>query len=212
MALNTIIPDFARTLKTYRLAAKLSQEELAHRSGLDRTYISMLERGVKSPTLNTVFNLCDALEVNFSSMARHMCLQNTPKSSTKSEVKLPLMGSRVACGTPVGDEHFVEKEISLEKLLIKHPENTFFVQASGDSMAPVIQNNDFLIIDKEVSPKSGQIILAQVDNEFTVKRYFKEGKTVKLKAENPQYSTIEINENQKFIFCGLVISVIKNNP
>lgn len=112
----------------------------------------------------------------------------------------------------VDDEHFVEKEISLEKLLIKHPENTFFVQASGDSMAPVIQNNDFLIIDKEVSPKSGQIILAQVDNEFTVKRYFKEGKTVKLKAENPQYSTIEINENQKFIFCGLVISVIKNNP
>ena len=55
---NTV---FGEQLRQLRKAAGLTQEELAFRVGLDRTYISLLERGIKSPTLNTFFRLCKVL-------------------------------------------------------------------------------------------------------------------------------------------------------
>lgn len=205
------IPNFGQTLKLFRVATNLSQEELAEKSDLDRTYISMLERNVKSPTLQTMLNLCDALNISIDVFTAQM-MSKPFKEISKKEIKLPLMGTRVACGTPVGEDHFIEKEISLEKFLIKRPNDTFFVQATGESMAPTIQNSDYLVIDKSGSPKNGHIILAQVDNEFTVKRFMKENKLTTLKADNPIFESISLDENKKFIYCGTVISIIRNNP
>lgn len=54
---------FGLILKKNRINMKLSQEELAHRSNLDRTYISLLERGQRKPTLNTIFVLSASLEI-----------------------------------------------------------------------------------------------------------------------------------------------------
>lgn len=53
----------AIVLKEYRTEKNLSQEELADKCDLDRTYISLLERGKRKPTLSVVFNICDSLEV-----------------------------------------------------------------------------------------------------------------------------------------------------
>ncbi|HEY9188980.1 MAG TPA: helix-turn-helix transcriptional regulator [Ignavibacteria bacterium] len=53
---------FGEVLKKYRLQLHISQEELAHQSGLDRTFISLLERGKRKPTLNTVFSICKCLK------------------------------------------------------------------------------------------------------------------------------------------------------
>lgn len=60
-----------QVLRETRKRRKLSQEELAHRAGLDRTYISMLELGDNSPTLNTLICLCDALQVTLTEFAAH---------------------------------------------------------------------------------------------------------------------------------------------
>ncbi|MDZ4520844.1 helix-turn-helix domain-containing protein [Bacillus cereus group sp. BceL300] len=54
---------FGLTLQKYRTAAKLSQEQLAFNSGLDRTYISLLERGKRRPTINTIFALAHTLNL-----------------------------------------------------------------------------------------------------------------------------------------------------
>ncbi|WP_274364803.1 helix-turn-helix domain-containing protein [Paenibacillus thermotolerans] len=58
--------SFAKILKTLRINNKLSQEELAFRSNLDRTYISMLERGIHQPTISTLFALSKALNIKAS--------------------------------------------------------------------------------------------------------------------------------------------------
>jgi transcriptional regulator with XRE-family HTH domain len=54
---------FGMALKEERQKAELSQEELAHRAGYHRTYVSLLERGEKSPSLRTIFNLCGVLNI-----------------------------------------------------------------------------------------------------------------------------------------------------
>jgi transcriptional regulator with XRE-family HTH domain len=61
-----LLQAFGIVLKQLRTKKALSQEELAHRSSLDRTYISLLERGLRSPTINTLFALCRSLEINSS--------------------------------------------------------------------------------------------------------------------------------------------------
>jgi transcriptional regulator with XRE-family HTH domain len=64
----TIVLSFAKVLKSMRIMKKMSQEELAFRSELDRTYISMLERGVHQPTITTLFALSRALNIKPSEM------------------------------------------------------------------------------------------------------------------------------------------------
>jgi transcriptional regulator with XRE-family HTH domain len=59
----TIVLSFAKVLKSMRIMKKMSQEELAFRSELDRTYISMLERGIHQPTITTLFALSKALNI-----------------------------------------------------------------------------------------------------------------------------------------------------
>jgi transcriptional regulator with XRE-family HTH domain len=54
---------FGDVLRTYRKESGLTQEELAHRAEIHRTYVSLLERNEKSPTLNVLFRICKALEV-----------------------------------------------------------------------------------------------------------------------------------------------------
>lgn len=62
--------DFAKVLKSLRIKRSFSQEELAYRSNLDRTYISMLERGIHLPTLTSLFALAQALDMKPSDMVR----------------------------------------------------------------------------------------------------------------------------------------------
>ncbi|ALS26952.1 Xre family transcriptional regulator [Paenibacillus sp. 32O-W] len=62
--------SFAKVLKSVRIKRKMSQEELAFRSDLDRTYISMLERGIHQPTIASLFALSKALNMKPSDMIR----------------------------------------------------------------------------------------------------------------------------------------------
>lgn len=64
--------EFGLVLKKYRNESGLSQEELALRCGLDRTFISMLERGKRRPTINTVFSLAKALNIKPSAMIKEV--------------------------------------------------------------------------------------------------------------------------------------------
>jgi len=63
---------FGKTLRALRRERRLSQEALAFDSGLNRTYVSLLELGTRSPTLNTMVALCLALNLSFSSLASHI--------------------------------------------------------------------------------------------------------------------------------------------
>ncbi|CAM4168274.1 XRE family transcriptional regulator [Bacillus manliponensis] len=63
---------FGTVLQEHRLSSKMSQEELAFNSGLDRTYISLLERGKRKPTINTLFSLAGALNIHPSQLIKEL--------------------------------------------------------------------------------------------------------------------------------------------
>ncbi|MEM1312857.1 MAG: translesion error-prone DNA polymerase V autoproteolytic subunit [Patescibacteria group bacterium] len=130
-------------------------------------------------------------------------------SDTNNKISLPLYSSSVPAGFPSPAEDYIDSSIDLNKHLVPRPNSTFIVKVQGDSMIDAkITSGDILVIDKSLQPKNGQVILAIIDGEFTVKRYtFIDGKPV-LKAENSKYPAIDINDNSNFQIWGVVTYVI----
>ena len=126
-----------------------------------------------------------------------------------TELLIPIFTSRVQAGFPSPADDHLEDTLDLNTHLIQHQEATFFVKAQGDSMIGAgIHQGDILIVDKSLTPKSGKIVIAVVDGEFTVKRLHKYKGNITLKAENPEFKDIKIRGTDELIIWGVVTSVI----
>jgi DNA polymerase V len=85
-------------------------------------------------------------------------------------IALPLFSDRVPCGFPSPAQDYVEQRIDLNALLIQHPSATYFVKAAGDSMIDAgIGDGDLLVVDSAKKASHGDIVIAAVEGEFTVK-------------------------------------------
>ncbi|RYI41052.1 translesion error-prone DNA polymerase V autoproteolytic subunit, partial [Escherichia coli] len=101
------------------------------------------------------------------------------------------------------------QRIDLNQLLIQHPSATYFVKASGDSMIDGgISDGDLLIVDSAITASHGDIIIAAVDGEFTVKK-LQLRPTVQLIPMNSAYSPITISSEDTLDVFGVVIHVVK---
>ena len=97
------------------------------------------------------------------------------KYSTNMNAKSKLSGSVVA-GFPSPAEQYMEPPLDLNELLVKRPAATYFVRVSGDSMIGAgINDGDILVVDRSLRPADGDIIIACVDGDFTVKRFRERG-------------------------------------
>jgi len=124
--------------------------------------------------------------------------------------RIPMLSLGVSAGTPTASDDTIEREIDLADMLLEHPESTYFIRVVGDSMTDAgISDGDTLIVDCSIQPRSGQVVIAKVYGELTVKRYIKaEGRPV-LRAENRRYKDIAITADMDFTIVGVVRSCIK---
>jgi len=123
---------------------------------------------------------------------------------------LPLYAHRVPAGFPSPADDYVEAHLDLNEFLVAHREATFFVKVKGYSMTGAgIHEGDMLVVDRAIEPTSGKIIIAVVDGELTVKRLgFRHGRPV-LRAENPRFKDIELQDAQELQCWGVVTSCIR---
>ena len=117
------------------------------------------------------------------------------EKETASARLLPLSSEVISAGFPSPAEDYIELGIDLNKYLIKNPISTFFLRVSGNSMNNAgIYNNDLLIIDRSINPNPGDIVVALIDGEFTLKRLIKKENNYYLKADKENYPTINLYE------------------
>ncbi len=122
---------------------------------------------------------------------------------------LPLFESRVAAGFPSPADDHLERTLDLNELLVRRPAATFFVRVEGTSMIGAgIHPGDILVVDRAEEAQDGQIVVAAVDGELTVKRLRRERARVYLQPENPDYRPIEITGDTDLVIWGVVTSVI----
>lgn len=124
---------------------------------------------------------------------------------------IPLMSHSVRAGFPSPADDYVEKRIDLNEELIQHREATFFLRVRGHSMVGAgIDDGDELIVDRAIKPEHGRIVVAAVDGELTVKRFYRRGGIVKLVAESTEHPDIELKDGQEMVIWGVVTKIIKS--
>ncbi|ACJ41012.1 MULTISPECIES: LexA family protein [Acinetobacter] len=127
---------------------------------------------------------------------------------------IPLATERVAAGFPSPAQDDIEQALDLNEYLIRNENATFIVKANSLSMLDAgIDIDDPLIVDRSIPAKSGDIVIALIDNDFTVKRLIIDTQfqppKVWLKAENPDYQNIYIEEGQELVIWGVVTYNLK---
>lgn len=135
---------------------------------------------------------------------------NTPLEDQLEEQGLPLIG-RVAAGEPILAQEHVEGHYQVDPSLFK-PSADFLLRVNGMSMKDIgILDGDLLAVHRTSDVHNGQVVVARVDEDVTVKRLEKKGRQVLLHAENPDFEPIKVDlANQPFAIEGIAVGVIRN--
>ena len=123
----------------------------------------------------------------------------------------------VVVGFPSPAEQYQETPLDLNELLVKRPAATFFVKVQGESMiGEGIHDGDLLVVDRSLRPASGDVIIACVDGDFTVKTYRRIKRDggrgmrdeIRLEPANPDFPVIVLKSGQELDYFGKVTACI----
>ena len=133
-------------------------------------------------------------------------------SEFEERLKLQL-AQAIKAGFPSPAEDYRRDSLDFNRDLIKHPEATFYGRVQGDSMIEAsICDGDIAVIDRSVEPKNGDVVVAFINNEFTIKyldlTHRKEG-YIELRPANPQFKPIRVDADDNFEVWGVVVWTIK---
>lgn len=168
------------------------------------------QQGFKSP---------NAAEEHLKALARKGAIEMTPGASRGIRIPgfepatedngLPLIG-RVAAGAPILAQQHVEESCQIDPSFFQ-PKADYLLRVHGMSMKDIgIWDGDLLAVHTTREARNGQIVVARIDDEVTVKRFKREGSKVWLLAENSEFAPIEVDlEQQELVIEGLSVGVIR---
>lgn len=125
----------------------------------------------------------------------------------KASASVRVLGT-VTAGFPSPAEEELADTMSLDEYLIKNPEQTFLIKVVGDSMIDAgIREGDLVLVERGRTPKNRDIVIAQVDREWTMKYYEKTGTDILLVPANKKYPPIK--PRQELVIGGVIVAVIR---
>src|SRR6056300_2120960 len=131
-----------------------------------------------------------------------------PTTETVSRIPLPLFADRIPAGFPSPAQDYVEARLDLNELCIKHPAASYFVRVDGDSMARLLLPNDILVVDRSLTPSHGDIVIASINAELTVKTLELRPRP-RLVPQNPRYAPITPRDGEELEVFGVVTNVVR---
>ncbi|MBS0313240.1 MAG: transcriptional repressor LexA [Proteobacteria bacterium] len=161
------------------------------------------------------FRSANAAEEHLRALERKGILDILPGASRGIQLKqaglpgLPLIG-RVAAGTPILAEENIRSRHKIDAALFS-PNADYLLEVKGDSMINIgIHDGDLLAVHKTSEARSGQIVVARIDNEVTVKRLKRKGGAIELLPENDRLSPIAVDPRvDDFAIEGLAVGIIR---
>jgi len=135
-------------------------------------------------------------------------LSSARRADNQPSLHLPLIG-RVAAGTPLLAIESRERELRIDADLF-WPRPDYALTVQGDSMIGAgVENGDLLLVHRTPEAASGQIVVARLDDEVTVKRLRRRGRGVFLEPDNPDFSIIHVAPDREFAIEGLAVGTIR---
>lgn len=188
-------------IKNYRMEHSMSMDDFAKKSGISKAYISLLEKNKHpktgnpiAPSVESIRKAATGMNMDFDALFKMIdgnvslspiseLVDSYPNIRPIGTQRFPVLGS-VACGEPVymdeQRELYVDSTISVQA--------DFVLIAKGDSMINArIHDGDIVFIHKQDIVENGEIAVVAIDDEATLKRFYKYADMVVLRAENPAY-------------------------
>ncbi len=162
------------------------------------------------------FRSLTAADDHLKALARKQVIELIPNSSRGIRLLTPAVNNgtpvvgRVAAGEPIMSEQHIEEYYQIESTLFS-PTANYLLRVRGMSMRDVgIFDGDLLAVHSTPIAQKGQIVVARVDDEVTVKRFKQRGNIVTLQAENPEFNDIRVDlRTQEFYIEGIYVGVIR---
>jgi repressor LexA len=166
------------------------------------------------------FRSANAAEEHLKALARKQVIEIIPGASRgirillqdaeNEELGVPLIG-QVAAGEPILAQEHVESHYQVDPGMFK-PQADFLLRVNGESMKDIgIMDGDLLAVHKTQDVRDGQVVVARVDDDVTVKRLERKGAMVFLHAENEEFTPIEVDlTSQSLSIEGLAVGVIRS--
>jgi repressor LexA len=182
---------------------------------IEQKFASFFREQRRMPTYSEMLPL---LGVKAKSAAEYWIKKLLDKGALEKDAKgflkpahlsfnLPLVGN-VAAGFPSSAEEELRDTISFDEYLINNSTASFVLSVTGDSMiGEGIKEKDLVIVERGREPKNGDIILAEVDGNWTMKYFYKKGKKITLEAANPKYPPIIPKEELQI--AGVITAVVR---
>jgi len=187
-------------------------KSFSQRLAIMRKFYSTQQR---LPSYGELLRLCGWNSKNSAYRFMQKLLQQHLVSQTSNGTFVPtskltgvkLLGS-IAAGFPSPAEEELTDAINLDQYLISHPSSSFLVRVSGDSMIEAgIQPNDLVIVERQRQPRSGDIVIAYVDDAWTMKQFTTQDKRIVLLPANKKYKPIYPTTELKIE--GVIVGVVR---
>ena len=197
-------------IKELRKINKITQDKLSKSLKIARSTLAMYEIGKSEPDQATLIKIADYFGVSVDYVLGHDVSEEEKRIqaiggfNVPDKYIIPVVGQVVA-GKPVESPENIEGYVYIEQ---KNAQDYFALRVSGDSMINAgILPGSLLIVHKQNTANNGDIIVASIDGESTVKRYKENAGAVFLMPENSAYSPILITEKTAFYIFGKVVEI-----
>lgn len=125
------------------------------------------------------------------------------------QLLLPLFGHSIPAGFPSPAADYIESSIDMNELLVRDPMATFYLRVKGDSMRDAgIHDGSVVVVEAGLTARSGDIVVAELDGGFTLKRLVKTRGLYELHPANPDYPVIRISEGGELRIFGVVTATV----
>ena len=192
------VSTFSQRLRKALDERQITQSELAKKSEISKSSISRYLKGDWEAKSSAVYSLAKVLNVTEAWLMGY----DVPMEGTRPTIPagfeplpkmatVPLVGT-IACGTPILAEENVEAHIGVPSAWGAD----FALTCKGDSMSPRYQDGDIVCIRVQPEVENGQIAAVLIGEEATLKRFYRNGDTVTLQAENPSYSPLVYRDTE----------------
>ncbi|SFC31828.1 SOS-response transcriptional repressor, LexA [Algibacter lectus] len=186
----------------------IKQTWLATKLNKSYNMVNSYVQNRRQPSLEMLFEIANLLQVEAKELLDASPLVSK-ESNSSDTVEIPLIGS-VACGLPIYAEENIEAKISISKTLVKNVSDYFLLRASGDSMNKKgITSGDLLLIKQQQVANHGDLVVALIDDDATVKEFIDNGDTIVLKPHSTNSKHQPIILTTDFRIQGIVEKVIK---
>jgi repressor LexA len=172
-----------RQIKKHRLLNDMTQKDLGEKVGVKHNTISLYENGTNEPDSDTIFRIAKILNVSIDALFPPLIDADNADKPIMKIKKVPMLGE-IAAGEPILAEENCEYYVEIDNTI----QIDFCLRVKGDSMIEArIHPGDIVFVKKQSVVENGEIAVVLIDNEATLKRFYKNDGGVILKPENKKY-------------------------